>query len=437
MNPNGGGVAIFSTTRVAFASSNFSLTISLYNHVFEKINNEYPRLGDLIRISKNDNNNDATLKNFVLLGDPALKLNYPEYSVVTSKINNESVLLGNDTLGALEQITVSGFIADQNENIISDYNGTIYPVVYDKASEISTLGNDDNNSPVIFQLQNNILCKARVSVSNGEFSFSFVMPKDINYSYGNGKISYYSENGQQDASGYFDGIIIGGTAKNIEEDFFGPEISLFINDTNFVSGELCNKDPKLLAFLYDKNGINAIGNGIGHEIIAILDENTENSITLNSFYQANLDTYQSGSVLYPFYDLSEGMHKLKVRAWDMYNNSSEAVIEFFVSTTNKLELNYVMNYPNPFFEETNFFFDHNQAGKELNVNLQIFTISGQEVLTKNFRVITEEYSTEFYKWDGCNDNGSRLGKGVYVYRIIVQNDAGYHQSASQKLVKLK
>jgi len=437
LNPKGGGIAIFSTTRVAFASSNFSLTISLYNHIFEKTNNEYPRLGDLIRIAKNDNNNDATLKNFVLLGDPALKLNYPEYSVVTSKINNENVLIENDTLRAFEQITISGFISDQNENIISDYNGIIYPVVYDKASAVSTLGNDNNGNPVVFQLQNSILCKTRASVYNGEFSFSFVMPKDINYNYGKGKISYYSENGQKDAGGYFNGIIIGGSENNVEVDLFGPEINLFINDTNFVSGGLSNNDPLLLAYLYDKNGINAISNGIGHEIIAVLDENTENTISLNPFYQSDLDSYQSGSVIYPFYDLCEGMHKLKVKAWDMFNNSSEAYIEFFVSSPNMLELNYVMNYPNPFFEETNFYFDHNQAGEELDIDLQIFAISGQEVLMKNFQIITEEYITEFYKWDGRDDNGNRLAKGVYVYRIIVKNAEGYHKAASQKLVMLK
>ncbi len=437
LNPNGGGIAIFSTTRVAFASSNFSLTVCLYDHIFEKINNKYPRLGDLIRLSKNDNNNDATLKNFILLGDPALKLNYPRYSVITEKINNKPVSGDEDTLSAYEQITVSGFIADQNENKISDFNGVINPVIYDKASQISTLGNDNNGSSAVFQLQNNILYKGRASIKNGEFSFSFVMPKDIDFSYGNGKISYYAEDGQTDASGFYNEIIVGGSDNNSETDFSGPEINLYINDTNFVTGGRTNSDPVLLAHLFDENGINAFGNGIGHEITAVLDENNENTIVLNQYYQAALDSYQSGNVAYQFFNLNEGMHEIKLKAWDMFNNSSVAYINFFVSSSNKLELNYVMNYPNPFLDETYFFFDHNQAGKELDIGFQIYAVSGQQVLSRNFRIIPEDYNTEFFTWDGRNDNGNILSKGVYVYRIIVKSKEGYGKAVSQKLVILK
>lgn len=437
LNPEGGGISIFSTTRVAFASSNFSLTISMYDHIFEKTDQHYPRLGDLIRLSKNDNNNDGTLKNFVLLGDPALKLNYPEYTVITEKINNNPVSADYDTLKANDKVTVNGYISDHNGDIINDFNGIIYPVVYDKASEISTLGNDNNGSSLTFRLQNRILYKARSEVKNGLFSFCFMMPKDINYSYGEGKISYYAENGIIDANGHYNGIIIGGTGNNNFTDQKGPDIEIYINDTNFISGGLSTRNPFVLAHLYDKDGINAYGNGIGHEITATLDGNTEDIFVLNSYYLPDINTYQSGKINFQLHDLDEGLHHLKIKAWDMLNNSSEAIIEFLVSESEKPDIYYVLNYPNPFFDETRFVFKHNQAGKELNVVLQIFNISGQKLLQRYFLLVPENFNTEFFVWDGKGDNGNPLAKGVYVYRLIIRNDKGLQNSASQKLVILK
>jgi len=437
LNPNGGGISIFSTTRVAFASSNFSLTVSMYNHLFEKVNKEYSRLGDLIRYSKNDNNNDATIKNFVLLGDPALRLKYPNYSVVTTEINNEAVSTEADTLKSLQQVSIKGYIADDSESVISSYNGIVYPVIYDKAIDISTLNNDSENGAAIFKLQNNILSKGKARVVNGEFTYSFVIPKDINYNYGQGKISYYVENGVEDAHGYYDGIIIGGTDDNVINDNIGPSIQLYIDNLNFVSGGFCGEDPLLIAYLSDENGINAFGNGIGHEIVAELDGETNETIYLNEYFEPDMDTYQSGVVTYPFYKLGVGMHKIKLKAWDMLNNSSTAYIDLYVTTTDNIDLSYVMNYPNPVYDQTQFVFSHNQAGKQMDVKLQIYTIQGEEVFNREFNLLSEEYDTEFYLWDARGDNGNILSNGIYVYRIMVKNASGSYDAASQKLVILK
>ena len=205
------------------------------------------------------------------------------------------------------------------------------------------------------------------------FSFSFVVPKDIAYNFGSGRISYYavSHDSLTDASGYDESFIIGGTATNILADNEGPEIELFINNEQFISGGMTNENPLLFALLSDFSGINTVGNGIGHDIVAILDEQTNQSISLNDYYSADTDSYQTGKVTYPFYDLTKGHHTLSLKVWDVFNNSSEKTIDFYVSDANEFSLSELINYPNPFYGSTAFYFEHNKAGELLDIELQI------------------------------------------------------------------
>ena len=198
---------------------------------------------------------------------------------------------------------------------------------------MTTLSNKGvvESPPYTFRLQKNVLFNGKASVRNGQFRFSFVVPKDIAYQYGPGRISYYAENGSEDASGYYDQIIVGGFDENAPEDNAGPDVDLYLNNDKFVFGGLTNENPDLYSVLYDDNGINVVGNAIGHDMTAILDGNVKAPIVLNDFYKADLNTYKSGTVRYPFSNLTEGSHTLKLRAWDVHNNSSEAFTEFVVS----------------------------------------------------------------------------------------------------------
>ena len=210
-NPGGGGIGLFSTTRLVISGPNFLLSRSFYNHVFERDENgEYYRMGDIMRLAKTNTSNSTNKRNFSLLADPALKLSYPKYKVVTSTINNQDAVLSTDTIGALQKITVSGYIADFNGDKMENFSGELIPTVYDKAIEMETLGNA-GATPMDFKVQENVIYKGVASVTNGEFSFSFVVPKDISYNLGEGKIIYYANNGETDAHGAFENFVIGGT----------------------------------------------------------------------------------------------------------------------------------------------------------------------------------------------------------------------------------
>ncbi len=434
LNENGGAICLFTTTRLAFAHSNFSLNMNFYQNAFAKINGEFPRFGDLIRMAKTPSN--LNIRNFVLLGDPAVQMVYPEYSVVTSEINGSS-LATTDTISALEKVTVKGYIADDQGNPINDFDGIIYPSVFDKYSTITTLGNDPASYPTNFKLQSNLLYKGKASVTNGEFSFSFIVPKDIAYQYGEGKISYYAHNDVTDANGSYEGFIVGGSYDNAALDEAGPNIELYLNDESFVFGGITNESPVLLAYLSDSSGINTIGNGIGHDVVAILDENTDHTYVLNDYYEADLNSYTSGIVRYPFAKLAEGLHRLSLKVWDVYNNSSEVYTEFVVANSAEVALQHVMNYPNPFTTRTSFYFEHNQPGTDLEVVIQIFTISGKLVKTIREVILTDGFQVDQIDWDGRDDYGDVIGKGVYIYRLKVRNSGGSWAEETEKLVILK
>jgi hypothetical protein len=439
LKADGGAIALMTTTRLVYAAQNAVLNFAMITELFVENNGVRPRLGDIYRKTKNNPSVMAggiNPRNFSLLGDPALMLAYPKYDVITTAINGQPVIADNDTLGALQKVTISGEIRNNGQKL-TGYNGIIYPTVYDKAVDVSTLVNDATSQPRTFQLQKNILYKGKASVTNGEFSFTFIVPKDIAYQVGRGRLSYYALNSQYDAHGSFDSLMIGGSSNSSITDNDGPEISLYMNDEKFIFGGTTDENPKIFALVVDSNGVNTVGNGIGHDITATLDGQTDRTIVLNDYYESDLDSYQSGRVLYQLHDLSEGPHTLKFKIWDIYNNSSEAYTEFVVAESAELALNHVLNYPNPFTTKTSFFFEHNKPCNTLNVQIQIFTVSGKLVKTLDRTVLCEGYRIDDITWDGRDDFGDPIGRGVYVYRLKVRAADGTSAEKYEKLVLLK
>lgn len=444
LNPKGGAIALFTTVRLVYASFNADLNLSFYKYAFRSINAEKPRLGDIFQEMKSEPTNlNLNSRNFSLLGDPALRLSYPKYEVVTDSINGSQVTISSsDTLKALALVTVTGHIADGN-GLLANYNGVLYPTVFNKVQSITTLSNNPTNSnstggspPYTFELQKNVLYKGKASITNGYFKFQFIVPKDIAFQYGMGRISYYAENGNEDGNGYYDKVQVGGVSDSAKEDKVGPEVRLYMNDAKFVAGGITNEKPNLFAVLRDDNGVNTVGNGIGHDITAILDANTDHSIVLNDYYQADLNSYKSGTIIYPFKDLSTGHHTLSLKVWDVYNNSSVASTDFVVASSGELALDHVLNYPNPFTTRTQFYFEHNQCCQLLNVQLQVFTISGKLVKNISKYINADSYRSDPIEWDGRDDFGDKIGKGVYIYRLKVKTNQGAAAEKYEKLVIL-
>jgi hypothetical protein len=377
---------------------------------------------------------DVNTRKFAIIGDPALILNYPKHEVVTTFINGDTTGTEADTLKALSVVTVSGEVRDHQGNLLEDFNGILNPIIYDKASELTTLGNDPGSIPENFRLFNNIIYKGVVSVENGSFTFNFVVPKDISYKYGYGKISYYATDGITDANGEYHNIIIGGSVSDIPKDSTGPEVHLYLNDSNFYKGGITNENPWLYAKVRDESGINTVGNGVGHEIIGILDNG--DPIILNDYFVATLNNYKEGIVLYPFSNLAEGRHRLYIKVWDVLNNSAEDSTEFVVKSSVTPEIRYLYNYPNPVQDFTTFSFETNMSGEPFTATLQIFNQLGALIKTIKTNIDTEASRITSVTWDMNNEQDPSLPNGLYIYRLILENSSGQVVSKSNKLILL-
>ena len=438
LNPTGGAIALMTTTRSVFFGVNSNTGEAFFENVFQRDANGLPlAFGEIAKRTKNNAGSNINKRSFTLIGDPALRIALPHYNIVTDSINGTSPSIQIDTLKALSKVRVKGHIEDFNGQIMSDVNGILTPSILDKVKLQNTLGQDMNSPEIEYELQRNVIYKGKVSIVNGSFDFSFVVPKDIALNYGSGKLSYYGYGNQIDAGGYDTSFVIGGIDPNGISDDEGPQISLYMNDENFVTGGQTDLRPVLLAKIFDENGINTVGNGIGHDITAILDGNSSEPFILNDYYVSDLDSYQSGEIRFQFEELEKGLHTLEFKVWDVNNNSSKVTIEFVVVDESDLSLMNVYNYPNPFTSSTEFMFEHPFSCNQLDLQIQIYTVSGKLVKSINETINTEGFRVNNIFWNGKDSFGDQLAKGVYIYRVVVNDINGSSAEKTEKLVILR
>ncbi|MCZ2131031.1 MAG: type IX secretion system sortase PorU [Bacteroidia bacterium] len=440
LNPKGGSIGLLTTVRLVLVSTNRAIQDYLYsNSFYVKDDNGRTPIGLIYKETKNRPLPGSGDRFFTFLGDPAVRLAIPRYKAELDSLNGVSLSdAGVDTLKALSKVTFKGRILNDDNSTKSDFNGIVFPTVLDKSSITQTRANGANSVVLDYKVQNNILFRGRVQAKDGKFEFTFIVPKDINYRYDSARISLYADNQTTDAAGYEKRIIVGGAADSVGTDNEGPVLALFLNDFSFVNGGLTNNSPLFIATLHDENGINTAGSGIGREIIATFDKGTkqERSVVLNEFYQTNMNSYQDGELRYRLSNLAPGKHTITLKAWDVYNNSSETTLEFVVDENKDLVLKNLMNYPNPFSTHTTFHFDHNKPGQNLTIQLQIMTISGKVV--KNFfsEVTSSDSHLSLFDWDAKDEFGDKLAKGVYIYRIRAKSGEGKWVEKYEKLMLL-
>jgi len=431
-NTTGGAASMITTTREVFISVGQAFNKRLMAILLE-FNNEDLTIAESLVKTKNNYSNFQ--KFFIYyFGDPVKKLAIPKPNIRITKMNGVNITQSLDTLKALSKVSFEGVITDNLNNILTDFNGNLSTTVYDKPIDKSTLDNDNFGIVEVFDSQESKLFRGLASVENGNFSFEFIVPRDVKIAYGKGKLSFYATDATFDKSGFNSDVIVGGINENAPEDTIGPEIQLFMNDESFLDGANTNASPNLIAKLADLSGINTSVTAVDHDIVGILDGDESNPIILNDFYQTELDDFTSGKVVFRLRDLSVGPHTLKLKAWDTYNNSSETILNFVVVSDTNISLDNVLNYPNPFVNYTEFWFNHNKPNESLQVQVQIFTISGKLIKTINQQVQTTGNLSRNISWNGLDDFGNRIGKGVYVYKLKVTSTVS--NISSEKYEKL-
>ena len=453
LNPYGGMIAMFTTSRITHGNHNQNFNMGIYSNLFRIVGGEHYRLGDVYRMAKTNGGNAE--KRYVFFGDPALRLAYPKWKVETLSINGkypgydldsipitdttwEIFPVYQDTIGALQPVAIEGVVKDLDGNVASNFNGVVHVIVYDKEAELETLGSDDAGGHKIpYKLRNSVIFNGKTEAKNGHFSIDFIVPRDISYRFGTGLINYYATDYDIDANGSCDSFIIGGFYDEAVEDREAPEVRLFIDDTLFVNGGVTGENPILLAYVEDESGINTTGAGIGHDIMATLSGDTRASYCLNDYFASELGEPGRGTITYKMLNLPDGDYTLTLKVWDIYNHSGTATIDFTVVNSGAMHLENAFNAPNPVTDETHFVFDHNQVGNNMKVDIYIYDIMGRWVNTLSETVAGTSTRMAPIRWNGCGAGGERLRNGVYIYRIVATNDQGETATLVSKLILSK
>ena len=427
----GGGVALFSTTRLVYSSSNFEMNKSFFKYVFQKnLEGGYLRMGDIIRLAKSELGGSDNAAKFALLGDPALQLSYPKHIVKTLEINDLPVEQWVDTLKPLSVVKIWGQVQDFGGGKVSNYNGILYPVVYDKPEIMNTLGNG-GQQPFSYSLQNSVLFKGNVSIKNGEFTYSFKIPKEINYRMGNGLIRYYSKGIEVDANGSYANLKLGGSPNVVMSDITGPTAKLYLDNESFIPNGEVSKAPVLLAELEDESGINTSGSWIGHDITVILDDNNAGMTNLNSYFQSSQDSYKAGKILFQLPGLSDGRHTLKFKVWDLANNSTETEVIFYVNSQPTIIR--LIAYPNPVKEFMDIKIEHNRFGEKMLIKIEIFNQQGVLIDQLSKETGSTGFVTQPVRWTPASGKLRPL-TGVYHFKVRTTTADGLSSTKTGQLL---
>lgn len=435
LKENGGGIALFTTTRIVYSDNNSKINKAFIKKIFAKNNGVRYSFGEIMNLAKRDDtlNGDANKLSFTLIGDPALKLGYPEYTAQVTQVNGKDVSLVKDTLQALSTVTVSGNVLREDGTCATDFNGLISPSILDATELIAKLGRSAGDT-LFFYDRSKVLFSGKDSVRNGWFTFSFVVPKDNSYSFNNGRINLYASDatGVNEAQGSYSNFVIGGTDRSAVLNNEGPQMALYLNDESFTSGGTVQESPTLIARISDENGLSTSGNGIGHDLMLVVDDQPSKIYNLNNFFSANVGSYKAGVVRFQLPELSAGKHHLTFRAWDVQNNSTTDTLHFVVKPGLKPVVDDVRFVQMGSVGQ--FLFTHNRPMADVTVKIDVFDLLGRMIWQTNWNMQAETNTSDLLEWSLTDTNERRIANGVYICRVVVSDANGSQNFGSKKIL---
>ena len=439
LNKSSGGIALFSTVRVAYSRPNFPINDNVIRNLFERNNGRRRTLGEVMQATKNTLSSVYKL-GFCLIGDPAVKMAYPEFGMKVTTVNGQSVDGNSISFKALEKITVEGEVLDASGQLVTDFTGIVNPTVKDSKVTVTCLKNSNKDDSPAFTFTDypNTIFIGNDSVRNGKFSFTFTVPKDISYSNLQGKMNLYAvdtESGNE-AQGNFDNFIVGGTSDTAETDTIGPEIrALYLNDTTFVDGGQVNTTPYFVAELWDKSGVNITGSSVGHDMMLVIDESTVLSYNLNSYYELLLGEDGTGIVKFPIPALEPGKHTAEFWVWDILNNSTVRTFTFEVVEGLKPFLFDVIATPGIAREQVTFHLMHNRPESRMRVGIMVYDLAGRQLWKHEESGTSGLFENYTVSWD-LTSGGARMRPGVYIYRAAISTDNSKDATKARKFIIL-
>ena len=439
-NDKGGAIAFYGTTRTVLAYYNKFINKAYVTNVLKVVDGKPMTIGEASRQAKNyliTSGKDKTNNKlqYVLLGDPALRLNRPTAKLAIDSING--MLFGGDkeiSLKAGDKVKVTGRVLKDKETD-TDFNGLAEILVRDKEILVKCRNNDGMSEKNFeFKDRSQVIFQGADSVRQGEFEFSFVVPMDINYESGTGLINIFACNAQKTsyAHGVTNDFLVGGTG-NTDNDGIGPSVYCYLNAPSFENGDLVNPEPMFFAEISDEDGINTTGSGVGHDLQLIIDGKMNQNYVLNDYFGYEFGSYTKGLAAFKIPQLTEGKHHLQFRVWDIFNNSTTTELDFNVVHGKAPQCFGVNVNPNPARDHAKFYIQHDNPGGNLHVRIELFDMSGRNLWKYEEEGVAEGH-TYVVDWDVTVGGGRRLRTGVYLYRVTIGVGAGASTSKTQKLI---
>lgn len=415
---NRGAIGVFSACRSASATDNVELDREIFRKLFSS-RNKPVRLGDVVSAAKNSTGNYMNDQFYHLLGDPTTILPIPNFNTKITKFTP-------DSLRALDQMQIFGSIENPDDSS-AFLGGQVLISAFDSRKQRVYEARPGVN--YYYKLPGNTIFRGFVSASSNQFTSRFFVPKDISYGGQDGRICAFYWDEKSSGSGYAGNIKVGGTRDDVF-DSEGPLIEIFFQGQNFQSGSFLPTRSTLKFTIEDhSSGVNIAGD-LGHKISLILDNATENKIDLTSYFQYDLDSFTKGSILYELDELTEGDHKIEIKAWDNANNSSKLYTEFTLAAQDKLIISDLYNYPNPFSTNTEIYFCVNQ---DCQVAIKIYTIAGR--LIRKFENLNANMGFNYFLWDGFDQDYEPLANGVYLYKVNASCYKGTNKLQTHEIQK--
>ena len=445
LNENGGAVAFFGTTRTVYVDRNNAINKAYLRSLFTSGDDGYVTIGEAQRLAKNElitSRRDTTVNKlqYSLLGDPALHLNIPYQRAVIDSINGVE-LSSADTLPQISAgsvVRVSGHVETADGGKDASFTGVVSALVRDAEKLVVCRLNNtsDEGASTAFEYydRTTTLFNGSDSVRGGEFAFSFAVPMDIDYSNETGLINVLAVNSstKEAVNGLNGDFTVGGTAAE-GTDGIGPSVYCYLNSPTFVNGGKVNTTPYFVAEISDKDGLNTTGSGIGHDLQLTIDGDMSKTYVLNDNFQYDFGSFTSGSTYYSIPALEPGQHTLRFRAWDIMNNSTTTELTFNVVEGLAPSILSIDCTSNPATTSTTFVIAHDRSGNNLDVEIEVFDISGRPVWKHSESGVASS-GTYTVDWDLTGDGGGRLSTGVYIYRVKIGGDGSGMVSKAKKLI---
>lgn len=445
LNPQGGAMAFYGTTRTVYQSYNRLMNLAVMRHLMTGRGTTALTIGEAVRRAKNDlinTGSDLTANKlqYTLLGDPAIKLQMPTQQLHIDSINGIS--LANATapipLSPGTTATVSGHVERADGSIDTSFDGRLTATVLDAAETIVCRRNDTSEAQKAFTYtdRQHTLFTGNDSVSHGLFTFAFTVPRDIRYTDATGLINLFAADSRRQATahGHNSQFTLGGS-DTASDDHEGPHAFCYLNSSDFMDGDRVNTTPYFIAELEDPSGINATGNGLGHDLTLTIDGETTMTYNLNEAFTYDFGSHTRGTVAYSIPALSEGPHTLTFRAWDMQNNATTQTLTCYcVEGLRPNHFDVALTH-NPATTSTGFRILHDRMGTTLDITVSVYDMSGRPLWQHRQQTVASEASVTI-DWNLSTASGSRLPTGVYLYRVAMTSNGSQQVSKAKKLIIL-